>query len=70
MNEEDLLKDTDDLPGIPTPHAAKKRLSREERARLERFLKLPPALQEGVLKYGENIRKKYSDGGIDKSSVV
>ena len=68
MNEGDLSKDMEDLTGMSaTTRLGKKRISREERARLERFLRLPPALQEGVLKYGENIRKKYSETAIDKS---
>jgi hypothetical protein len=68
VKERDFLGGKDDLTGMSAAtRLANKKLDREERARVERFLKLPPALQEGVLKYGENIRKKYSDGGIDKS---
>jgi len=31
----------------------------EQAARVRRFLALPPELQEGILRYGENIRKAY-----------
>ena len=31
----------------------------EQAARVRRFLALPPHLQEGILRYGENIRKAY-----------
>ena len=31
----------------------------EQAARVKRFLAFPPQLQEGILRYGENIQKAY-----------
>ena len=48
------------LTGVPPPG---KKLTRKEKqeqaARVKRFLALPPQLQEGILRYGENIQKAY-----------
>lgn len=45
------------------PPIAPNRMTRKERqeqaARVRRFLTLPPQLQEGILRYGENIQKAY-----------
>lgn len=68
MSNSDLLKDVEELTGVvPLPGARRKKLTREEIARVERFLRLPPKLQEGILKYGENIRQRYADRAIDKA---
>lgn len=60
---EDLTKLLEELTGVPAPQQPR-RLSKEERKkqaeRVRRFLALPPQLQEGILKYGENIREAYS----------
>lgn len=50
------------LTGVP-PGGKPRRMSRKQRqeqvARVKRFLAMPPELQEGVLRYGENIRASY-----------
>ena len=60
---DDLSKLMEQLTGVPAPQQTR-RLSKEERKkqaeRVRRFLALPPQLQEGILKYGENIREAYS----------
>jgi hypothetical protein len=52
------------LTGVPStvPELRKvtKRERQEQAARVKRFLALPPQLQEGILRYGENIQKAYS----------
>jgi hypothetical protein len=35
------------------------RREKQEAARVRRFLALPPQLQEGVLRYAENLKKAY-----------
>ena len=61
----DLTKLMEQLTGVPAPQQTR-RLSKEERKkqaeRVRRFLALPSPLQEGILKYGENIREAYSSG--------
>lgn len=51
------------LTGVP-PTIPGLRMTRKERqeqaVRVKRFLVLPPQLQEGILRYGENIQKAYS----------
>ncbi len=51
------------LTGVP-PLLPERRMTRKERqeqaARAKRFLALPPRLQEGILRYGENNQKAYS----------
>lgn len=42
-----------------TPNKMTRRERQEQAARIRRFLTLPPQLQEGILRYGENIRKAY-----------
>jgi len=46
-----------------TAGQAARRITRQERqeqaVRVKRFLVLPPELQEGILRYGENIQKAY-----------
>jgi len=44
---------------IPEQRREMGREKREQTARVKRFLALPPQLQEGVLRYGENIRGAY-----------
>jgi len=46
-------------PTIPELRKMTKREKQEQAARVKRFLALPPQLQEGILKYGENIQKAY-----------
>lgn len=59
----DITKLVEELTGVP-PVTPPKRLTRKEKReqaeRVRRFLALPPPLQEGILKYGENIREAYS----------
>ena len=54
------------LTGVP-PAFPERKMTREEKqeqvARVKRFLALPPQLQEGILRYGENIQKAYSEHG-------
>jgi len=63
MAIDDLTKLMEEMTGVP-PMTPPRRLTREERKaqaeRVKRFLALPPQLQEGILKYGENIREAYS----------
>jgi hypothetical protein len=60
----DLLKGLEELtgvaPGVSTPRKMTRKEKQEQAARVKRFLALPPELQEGLLKYGENIREAYS----------
>ncbi|GEM_PF-2896613 len=44
-------------PTICRPMTRQEKRKQEERVR--RFLALPPQLQEGVLRYGENLRDAY-----------
>ncbi len=44
---------------IPEQRVVSSKEKREQAARIKRFLALPPQLQEGVLRYGENIRGAY-----------
>ena len=50
------------LTGV-SPLLPERKMTRKERqeqaARVKRFLALPPQLQEGILRYGENIQKAY-----------
>lgn len=50
------------LTGVPP--TIREKMTRKERqeqaARVKRFLTFPPQLQEGILRYGENIQKAYS----------
>ena len=54
------------LTGVP-PTVPERKMTRKEKqeqvARVKRFLALPPELQEGILRYGENIQKAYSSPG-------
>lgn len=59
---EDITKLMEELTGVPpkpSPRRLTKRERKEQAQRLKRFLALPPQLQEGILKYGENIREVY-----------
>ena len=49
------------LTGVaPTIREKMTRKERQEQAaRVKRFLAFPPQLQEGILRYGENIQKAY-----------
>jgi len=50
------------LAGTPPDTSEKKMLTEEEReqaARVKRFLALPMRLQEGVLRYGERLKRAY-----------
>ena len=64
---EEAAKVIQALTGVPP--AIRVKMTRKERqeqaARVKRFLALPPQLQEGILRYGENIQKAYS-GGLTK----
>lgn len=62
MAVEDLTELMEELTGIPPkplPRRLTKRERKEQAQRIKRFLALPPLLQEGILKYGENIREAY-----------
>jgi len=51
-----------ELTGVPAHVNSAITTQKEERARtnrVKRFLALPPQLQEGILRYGENIRQAY-----------
>jgi len=51
-----------ELTGVPESSPDTGTTPKEERAqtnRVKRFLALPPQLQEGILRYGENIRQAY-----------
>lgn len=56
------------LTGVPP--TIQRRMTRKEKqelaARVKRFMALPPQLQEGILRYGENIREAYSRGLAQK----
>jgi len=58
----EAAKIIEQLFGVPLILPDRK-LTRKERqeqtARVKRFLVLPPQLQEGILRYGENIQKAY-----------
>ena len=58
----DAAKVIEALTGAP-PTVPERKMTRKEKqeqvARVRRFLALPPQLQEGILRYGENIRKVY-----------
>jgi len=58
----EAAKSVEVIGGTPAS-AAPIRISRKEKheqaARVRRFLSLPPELQEGVLRYGEQIQKAY-----------
>ena len=49
------------LTGVPLaiPVKMTRKERQEQAARVKRFLALPSQLQEGILRYGENIRKVY-----------
>ena len=49
------------LTGVPPTITRKitRKEKQEQAARVKRFLALPPQLQEGILKYGENIQQAY-----------
>ena len=58
----EAAKVIEELTGVPPPNSLRKmtRKERQEQAtRVKRFLALPPQLQEGILRYGENIQKAY-----------
>jgi hypothetical protein len=66
MVSEDLIeaaKTIESLTGVPPTFPGLRRMTRGERreqaARVRRFLALSPQLQEGLLRYGENIRQAY-----------
>ncbi len=51
-------------PPIPSIRRMTRKERQEQTARLRRFLALSPELQEGALRYGENIRASYKGGPI------
>jgi len=59
---EEAARVIEQLTGVP-PKMPLRKMTRKERqeqaARVKRFLALPPQLQEGILRYGENIQKAY-----------
>lgn len=59
----EAAKVIEQLTGVP-PILPERKLTRKERqeqaSRVKRFLALSPQLQEGILRYGENIQKAYS----------
>ncbi len=66
MSDEDILeaaKVIEALLGVPPAITTRRQMTRKERqeqaARLRRFLALPPELQEGVLRYAENMKGAY-----------
>ncbi len=67
MSVEEAARALEALAGAP-PIPSSRKMTRQERqeqtARLRRFLALPPELQEGALRYGENIRASYKGGTI------
>jgi hypothetical protein len=56
---EEAAKVIEELTGVPPPWRTRTK-KQEQAARVKRFLALPPQLQEGILRYGENIQKSYS----------
>jgi len=62
MSVEEAARAIEALTGVPPIPPARKmtRKARQEQvARVRRFLALPPQLQEGILRYAENIQKAY-----------
>lgn len=62
MPREDVLEAARGIEALDVPSAiSTKRMSRQERKeqaeRVRRFLALPPELQEGVLRYAENMKE-------------
>ncbi len=59
---EEAARIIESLTGVP-PAIPERKMIRKERqeqaARVKRFLALPPQLQEGILRYGENMRDTY-----------
>ena len=59
---EEAARTIEALTGVP-PAIFEREMTRRERleqaARVRRFRALPPRLQEGILRYGENIRLSY-----------
>lgn len=57
---EEAARVVEALTGVPPPwRKLTRREKQEQAARVKRFLALPPQLQEGILRYGENIQKAY-----------
>ncbi|MFW6125487.1 MAG: hypothetical protein ACOC58_00115 [Chloroflexota bacterium] len=49
------------LTGVPpTLHLPRRRPTRADRERVERFLALPAELQEGALRYAERVRDAFA----------
>jgi hypothetical protein len=63
----EAAKVIESLTGVPAticrPMTRKEKREQDERVR--RFLALPPSLQEGALRYGENLRDAYKGGSVD-----
>jgi len=57
----EAAKVIEQLTGVPlaTPVKMTGKERQEQAARVKRFLALPPPLQDGILRYGENIQKVY-----------
>ncbi len=63
MSVEEAARALEAPTGVPPSIRKMTRQERQEQtARLRRFLALPPELQEGALRYGENIRASYKGG--------
>lgn len=62
---EEATRTIEALLGVPPAalNSKPRRMTPEEKrtqaTRIKRFLALPPPLQEGILRYGENIQKAY-----------
>jgi len=60
MSVEEAALVIEALTGVPPMLLRRTRKTRQEQtARLRRFLALPPELQEGALRYAENIQASY-----------
>jgi len=59
IEAEKVIETLTGVASMPSPREMTRKEKREQAARIRRFLTLPPQLQEGVLLYGENIRKAY-----------
>lgn len=51
-------------PAITTPRQMTRKERQEQAARVRQFLALPPELQEGALRYAENIKAAYAPSKI------
>jgi hypothetical protein len=58
---EEIARIIEELTGVPPllPKRKTRKERQEQAARVKRFLALPPELQEGVLRYAENMKEAY-----------